>query len=339
MARRPHLDVRPLVVSLVSAALLVGCSSGGSAGASGSGDAKARTTITLYTSLTQTTVDAVISAYHDADPSTTVTVFRAATGALNARIAADKRSGGLKADVIWVSDPLTMHGYDTQGLLERYTAPSAKDLPAQYRTASFAGAAVLYLVLVYRNGVTPVPTNWSNLTDAAYKNAVAVPDPGFAGSAMGALGYFGKQQGFGLDFYRSLKANGGVQVNSPDDVVTGVAQGRYKIGMTIADSALAAAKKGSPIAVVWPAPGAVAIYSPIGVAAKTKHRSAAEAFDDFVLSKNGQHAIAASGREPSLPGVHGIEKPASASVVSPDWPAVFADEAELLDGYRKIFGS
>jgi iron(III) transport system substrate-binding protein len=225
MARRPQFDVRPLVASLVSAVLLAGCSSGGSTGVSSSGDGNARTTITLYTSVTQSTIDAVISSYHDAHPSTKVTVFRGATGALNARIAADKRSGGLQADVIWVSDPLTMHGYDTQGLLEEYTAPSAKNLPAQYRTPSFAGAGLLYLVLVYRSGVTPVPTGWSSLTDAAYKNAVAVPDPGFAGSAMGALGYFGKQPGFGLDFYRNLRANGGVQVNSPDDVVTGVAQG------------------------------------------------------------------------------------------------------------------
>jgi iron(III) transport system substrate-binding protein len=307
--------------------------------ASNSAAPTSATSITLYTSVTQTTIDAVVAAFHTTHPTTKVSVFRAPTGALNARIATDQRSGGLQADVLWVSDPLTMHGYDSQGLLEKYTAPSAMAIPAQYRTPSFAGAGLLYLVLIYHQGLAPVPTNWSDLTASAYRGRVALPDPGFAGSAMGALGYFAEQQHFGLDFYRRLKANGAVQVQSPEDVVTGVAQGRYKVGMTIADSGLAAAKKGSPVGVGWPAGGAIAIYSPIGVSAASKHRGVAESFEDFVLSEPGQRAIAKSGRQPSLPGLSGIAKPADATVVSPDWPAFFADKDSVLAAYKKIFGS
>jgi iron(III) transport system substrate-binding protein len=295
-------------------------------------------TITLYTSVTQATVDAVISAFHTAQPAVTVKVFRAPTGSLNARIATDKRTGGVKADVLWVSDPLTMHGYDSQGLLRPYTAPAANRLPQPYRTASFAGAGLLYLVVVRHAGVSPAPASWGDLAKPAYRDSVAIPDPGFAGSAMGALGYFGEQRDFGLDFYRKLKANGAVQVKSPEDVITGVAQGRYKLGITIADSALAAKKKGSPVEVDWPTPGAIAIYSPIGVTSTSKHAAAAEAFENFVISEPGQQAIAKTGRQPSLPGVPGIDKPTSAQVVSPDWTAVFADKDSLLSGYQQIFG-
>ena len=324
----------------LAAMLAAGCASGNIATSAGTANAKATSSdeIMLYTSVSQPTIDAVISAFNAKHPDIKVSVFRAPTGSLNARIATDERIGGLKADVLWVSDPLTMHGYDSQGLLKRYTAPAAKALPAQYRTPSFAGAGLLYLVLVYQKGLSPAPTSWNDLTSAAYQGAAAVPDPGFAGSAMGALGYFGEQQGFGLDFYKKLKSNGGVQVKSPEDVITAVAQGKYKLGMTIADGALAAVKKGSPVKVAWPAPGAIAIYSPIGVTSKSKHVSAAESFEDFVLSKPGQQAIAKTGRQPSLPGVPGIDRPDGAKVVSPDWPAFFGDKAALLAGYQKIFG-
>lgn len=337
---RRRVGLRLAIGVAVAALLATGCASGGNATtAANATDTSAPITITLYTSISQPTIDSVISAFDTLHPDIKVSVFRAPTGSLNARIATDQRTGGVRADVLWVSDPLTMHGYDSQGLLKKYTAPSAKALPAQYRTSSFAGAGLLYLVLIYRKGLTPAPTSWNDLTNAAYRGAVAVPDPGFAGSAMGALGYFGEQKGFGLGFYKKLKANGGVQVKSPEDVITGVAQGKYKLGMTIADSAIAALKKGSPVEVAWPAPGAIAIYSPIGLTAKGKHVSAAETFEDFVLSKPGQQAIAKTGRQPSLPGVPGIDKPASATIVSPDWPAFFGDKASLFAGYQKIFGS
>ena len=38
-------------------------------------------------------------------------MFRATTGQLNTRIAADQHSGGLRADVIWGTDPLSMESY------------------------------------------------------------------------------------------------------------------------------------------------------------------------------------------------------------------------------------
>jgi iron(III) transport system substrate-binding protein len=294
--------------------------------------------ITLYTSVTQATADATVAAFKKARPATAVTVFRAATGALNARIAADQRSGGLRADVLWVSDPLTMHGYDTQGLLAKYDPPSASALPAADRTATFNAAGLLFVVAIYHKGTTPVPASWSDLGNPAYKNGVVIPNPGFAGSALGALGYYGRNPAFGLDFYRGLKAAGATQVQSPDDVVTAVAQGRAKVGMTLADSALAAAKMGSPIVVVWPQPGAIAIYSPIGLTTTSKHLAAAQSFVDFTLSAPGQEAIASMGRQPARPGVAGGPLPPNAPVVTPDWSAVFGDAGSLLKSYQGIFG-
>jgi len=85
-----------------------GVSSGTTTTEGATGGSGGSSSLTLYTSVTQETVDAVTAGYQLAHPGATVTVFRAATGQLNARIAADLRSGGLKADVIWGTDPLSM---------------------------------------------------------------------------------------------------------------------------------------------------------------------------------------------------------------------------------------
>ena len=82
--------------------------------------------------------------FQAAKPGREVKLFRAPTGELNARVAADVRSGGLKADVVWACDPLTMRGYRDQQLVGGWLPPEAQDIPEQFRTADDVGVAVLY---------------------------------------------------------------------------------------------------------------------------------------------------------------------------------------------------
>ena len=85
-------------------------------------------------------------------------------------------------------------------------------------------------------------------------------------------------------------------MGTPDDVTTGVAQGVYDAGMTTANSAYAAKDDGSPVDVVWPEPGAVAIYGPIALAtAQRRTPTGAKNFISFVVSKDGQEVLGATG--------------------------------------------
>ena len=299
--------------------------------------APSSTTLTLYTCVTDATQKAVVAGFTRTHPGVNVQVFRAPTGQLNARVAGDVRSGGLRADVIWACDPLTMQGYVRQRLVGGWTPPNAADLPAAYRTADAVGAALLYVVAVHRHG-TPAPASWSDLASPAYRKAVALPDPAFAASALGAVGWFVQTPALGPGYLTALHANGAVTVKTPDDVTTGVAQGIYKAGVTISSSANAAKKAGSPLDVVWPRPGAIAVWGPVAVSRTSAHPASARAFVEYVVSEPGQRALAGTGAYPTRPGVTGPPLPAGASVVSPDWTALSGRTAALLATYRAALG-
>ncbi len=318
------------VVWLVSLMLLAACG-GGSSGASSSHR------ITLYTCVDAVTVQPVVKQFEDTHPGTQVQVYRAATGDLNARVAADVRSGGLRADVIWACDPLTMKGYAEQDLVAAWTPSDASAIPRRYRTSDYVGAAVLYMVAIYHNGI-PAPHSWADLADPRYAKA-ALPDPGFAASALGTLGYFSSAPGYGVSFYEHLRKGGAVQVSSPDEVTTGVAQGIYRAGITIASSAYAAKQAGSPVGVSWPEPGAIAVYGPIALAKRSAHAALAKEFITFVISKRGQQVLGKAGSYPALPGIAGPTVPAGAPVVFPDWAAIESHQNKLLNEYNKVFGS
>jgi iron(III) transport system substrate-binding protein len=292
--------------------------------------------ITLYTCVNDTTIQPILEAFEAAQPGHEVKLFRAPTGELNARVASDVRSGGLKADVIWACDPLTMRGYLDQQLVGGWRPEEAAGIPTQFRTADYVGAAVLYLVAVHSKSVSPKA--WSDLTGAAYA-PVAVPDPGVAASALGALGYFSQAKGYGLDFYRKLEQQGAKQVSTPDNVTTGVAQGQYRAGLTIANSAYLAQSKGSPIEVTWPEPGAVAIYGPVAVARHSADSARARDFVSYVVSADGQQVLADAGSYPTRPGIGGPTIPAGAPVVYPDWELIAGTKEKLLKDYQTIFGA
>ena len=293
--------------------------------------------LTLYSSVTQGTIDAVVGGYERANPGAKVTVFRAPTGPLNARIAADQRSGGLLADAIWGTDPLSMQSYTDQHLLAPWPLPELTSVPEQYRTADFWGTQLLYLVIVAHKDLKPQPTSWADLTSPAYRGMVAVPDPAFAGSAFAALGYFSRAPGMGMDFYKALRANGAKQVASIPDVVTQVSQGAYQLGITVDSGVRTAIKKGSPIVMVWPKPGAIVLYSPIALTAMSAHSEAVKAFMTYVLSGEGQKLIADTGWQPIISGVTGPPQPVGATSVAPDWTALFGHQQALLARYRSTF--
>jgi len=331
-----HRGTPALLAAL--ALVLAACGETGGTAAQGGGDTSAAgaTSITLYTCASDSTVQPVLQAFQKSNPTTHVDLFRAPTGQLNARVASDVRSGGLRADVVWACDPLTQQAWVDQKLVGGWVPPGATAIPEQYRTEDYVGVALLYMVAVSRDKA-PAPQAWSDLTGAAYRGAIAVPDPSVAASALGALGWFAAAPDYGVGFYRSLKADGAVQVSTPDDVTTGVAQGRYKAGITIANSAYAAKEAGSPVAVTWPKPGAIAIYGPVALARRARNAAAAKKFISYLVSRPGQDVLAKGGSYPTLPGVQGPEVPADAPVVQPDWSTIAAQRTSMLADYQQVF--
>lgn len=287
--------------------------------------------LTLYTSVTQDTVDSVVNLFEDANPDVTVAVFRAPTGELTARIASEQRSGSLQADVLWLTDPLSIQQYAADGLLVEWTPPNGRYVSRYYQASSFIGTRILNLVMVAQPGVAL--TDWSDLLDV--DGVVALPDPGFAGSAFATLAYFAQTPRYGFDFYRQLADAGAVQVQAPGDVVNGVAEGQYAAGITLSRSASTAIADGSPLDLIWPASGAIAIYSPIAVVSESDSIDLAKDFVDFTLGLDAQRAIASTGWQPVRSDVKWETSGAS---VTFDWASAFDHQQELLDQYRSIFG-
>lgn len=337
--RRIALAAAMLVLLLVAAA----CGSPDVADEPDSGDdgtngedADGETTLTLYTTVTQDTVDAVTAAFQDANPEVSLEVFRAPTAEFNARVATEREEGEIQADVFWLTDPLSMQPFADQGLLREWSPDGADAIDEAFRTDTFWGTRLLNLVIVARDDLDQTPQSWQELAEHDFDEPVGLPDPGFAGSAFGALGFFALDDDYGFEFYETLADSGMTQVDAPGEVVAGVAEGRFSAGMTLDRMAREAEEEGSPVEMVWPEPGAIAVYSPIGVLEATEQVDEAEAFAEYVLTVEAQNLIAETGWQPTHPDADWPHE--TGSTVSPDWSEGFERQDELLEEYRAITG-
>ncbi len=240
----------------------------------------------------------------------------------------------MRADVLWLTDPISMEQYEAQGLLAPPPRDSVRAVRPQFSSEGYVGTRILNVVVVHHDDV-PAPRRWRDLATGVGNAPVALPNPEFAGSALGALGYFALNDRFGFSFYADLKTSGAVEVQAPDEVTTGVAEGVYSAGMTLDNSVRTAAAKGSPVRLAVPDPGAVAVVSPAGMVQGAANAPAARNFLSFVVSESAQNSIAKTGWEPIRDDV---AWPHEVRQVFPDWEAIGEDQEELLRRYRAIFG-
>ena len=84
--------------------------------------------ITLYTSEPQEKADELVAAFNEIHPEITVEVFRAGTGDLTTRIAAEQEAGGIEADVLLAADAATFEDYAAQDLLLAYSPAEVDQL-------------------------------------------------------------------------------------------------------------------------------------------------------------------------------------------------------------------
>lgn len=293
-------------------------------------------TVVVYGALNGSGSAPLAAAFEKAYPKVTVQMVVAGSGALTTRIAAERAAGRVQADVILLADPVAMDTLAKEHVLSTWSPPSASRLPAGFRGPGWVGVLSSENVIAYRDGMKNPPTNWSNLTDPAYKGEIAIADPSYSGTTFGMVGQLSDTLGWG--YFRTLKANGARVEESTNTVGTDIASGADEVGITLDTFVRQLKAKGAAITTVWPSSGAIAIPRPAGVTADATDPAAARAFVTWLLSPAGQAEGVALGYDPAMPGV-ASHVPASARQMAVDWTALAARKTSILSTFASIFGS
>ncbi|GAB3691109.1 ABC transporter substrate-binding protein [Corynebacterium nasicanis] len=251
------------------------------------------TTITVYTSEPEEKVDEINAAFEAANPDIKVEVYRAGTGDLNARIAAEKESGSIEADVLWAADAATFEGYKAAGDLAELQDVDTSELIAEAVDAdnTYVGTRIIPTVIAYNTDVideADAPQSWADLVDPKYAGQLVMPDPAVSGAAAFNASVWKNDSQLGEDWINALGQNQPMIAQSNGPTSQEIAGGGHPVGVVVDYLVRDLAAAGSPVAAVYPSEGAPYITEPAGVFAASDAQEAAERYINFLLSAEGQ---------------------------------------------------
>lgn len=336
----------PFVGLGLAAVVLAGCSGGAASTPAAQPSEESSlepATITLYTSEPQAKADELVQAFNEVHPEVTVEVFRAGTGDLTTRVAAEQQSGGVQADVFLAADAGTFEDYAADDLLLQYTPADVDSLNPDVVDAEgyYTGTRIIPTVIAYNTGlITEAPTSWKDLTDPKYADQIVMPNPDVSGAAAYNAAVWLDSGELGESWMTDLAANRPVIADSNGPVSQAVATGAQPVGIVVDYLVRELAAQGSPIAVSYPSEGVPYVSQPVGIFADTDQAEASKAFVDFLVSAKGQELAVQQSYLPVRSDVgtpDGAPSMDEIEILSPDLETIRATQDAAVETFRNLF--
>jgi len=253
------------------------------------GPAMAAGSITVYSAGPANLIESLAAGF-TAKTGDKVNVFQGTTGQVMARIEAEAQNPVV--DVLISASWDTATDFEKRGWLVPYTSPNAAKVPDFLKTKSAVAQGISALAIVWNpTSGTPKPADWSDLTKPEYKDKVTTPDPAQSGSSFELVAALQKR--YGMKLFQDLSANGMVVSGANAQALNPVLQGAKAAVFGAVDYiTLGQAAKGEKVEVIFPASGTVVAPRPAMILNWSKNQDSAKAFIDYMLSDEGQAAVA-----------------------------------------------
>ncbi|MEX3503840.1 ABC transporter substrate-binding protein [Corynebacterium sp. LK2510] len=332
-----------------SALVLAGCSEPSANETTAEGTATAaneQVTLTVYTSEPEEKADEINAAFEAANPDINVEIYRAGTGDLNARIAAEKQSGDIEADILWAADAPTFEAYAAEGDLVELDGVDTSMVIDQARDPNnfYVGTRIIPTVIAYNTTEVQgddIPSSWQDLTDSRYANQIVMPNPAVSGAAAFNASAWLLEPQLGVEWLRSIFANSPMIADSNGPTSQEIAGGGHPVGIVVDYLVRSLAADGSPIAAVYPTEGAPYITEPAGIFANSENQDAAKRYIEFLLSEEGQRIAVDQAYLPVRNDVgtpEGAPELADTPLMDFDLKAVSENQASAIEAFQSLAG-
>lgn len=285
-----------LTIVLLSTMLLAGC--GGDKKDSTSAPAVSGNKLIIYTSMKESLISGIVEGFKKANPGIQVDYQSAGAGKLMAKIAAERQSGRILADVIWTSEVPDFYNMKNEGILEQYRTPVMSEIvnPFDDYDGYFTAARLGTLgIAINTDKIKTPPTQWSDLLKPEYRGAFGIADPALSGTSYMSVALLEKQ--FGWEFFEKLRDNQARIGKGSGQVVDDTASGELAASLAVDYITTDKISKGAHIALYYP-PELLIAPSPVAIFKGSSNPDAAKKFVDYLLSKEAQTLIAAEGTLP-----------------------------------------
>ena len=117
-----------IAIIMVLGILLAGCGGSDKKAAAPAAPAAGGKKLIIYTSMKESLIGGIVEGFKKKNPGIEVDYQSAGAGKLMAKIAAERQSGKILADIIWTSEVPDFYNMKKEGILEQYKTPLIKEI-------------------------------------------------------------------------------------------------------------------------------------------------------------------------------------------------------------------
>ena len=330
-----------LLAAVLCAVLLAGCGGGPQQSGASSGKNK----LVIYTSMKESLIGGIVEGFKKKYPDIEVDYQSAGAGKLMAKIAAEKQSGHILADVIWTSEVPDFYKMKSDGVLENYKPSVFAELvnPFDDYDGTFTAARLGTLGIAYNTDKIPTaPAQWADLTKSDFTNAFGIADPALSGTSYMSIALLQKQ--FGWEFFEKLSANQTRIGKGAGQVIDDTSSGELSACLAVDYITNNKVKKGAHAALAYP-PELLVVPIPVAIFKDSNNLDAAKKFVDYLLSQEAQTMIANEGTLPvrndvEIPAKFGLPKPEEAlkRAIKVNYTEILPQKEETIKKFTEIIG-
>lgn len=259
--------------------------------------AKKEGKVTLYSTFILTSMKEVMAKFQ-ADTGITAENVRLTTAQMYDRVLAEASAGKLAADYVDLTDVTLVMQLAQKGIFRAHKVPDFGAIPAVLRDGDGKWYSVMRSLMaigVNTGVVSPadVPSKWSDLLAPRFKGKIGFMTIDSGGTAFSQ--FFFLHQRYGAGYWKALAAQQGRIYPTSSPLATDVARGEISVAVAPVDALLDDVRSGAPVKIVVPAEGVPGYTVSGGLTANGPHPHAADVFMNWITSKRGLAAVAASG--------------------------------------------
>lgn len=272
-----------------------------------------KTRLTVYTALENDQLGPYKAAFEADNPTVEIAWVRDSTGVMTARILAEKDNP--RADVIWGLSASSIVLFENMGLLTGYTPKGAEALKPIFKDAKnpamWTGMDAYLSVVCFNTKEAektkaPAPKSWKDLTNAAYKGQIVMPNPASSGTGYLTIAAWLQVMGekAGWEYMDALHQNIAVYTHSGSAPCVQAATGERLMGIGFDMRGATEKTKGAPIDLILPSEGAGWEMEATAIVKGTKNMDAAQKLVDWTVSKKANELYGKYYAIVAMPGIN-----------------------------------
>ena len=259
--------------------------------------------VMLYTTIDESVAMALKQSFEKEYPGVVLDYYYGDLDRVNKKIDAEFEAGQPNADVVFLSDVLTLEDMKSKSRLEAYNSSEAKRIPAEYKDKEnfyFAGAVTTMGIGFNINPELGIeeksaPKTWNDLLNSNFSGKMSLANPNSDNYVKYWVMAMMQNPNYGDTYFRKLKDCGIVIKSTERDVLDSIVGGTSSVGICYDETAASFTKEYEDFNFQYANSDNITMPTGVALVKDSINPINGKLLIDYLLSKKGQEVLIANG--------------------------------------------